>query len=284
MWLPWSDAAVLMLVAAAVAWRARGWARATAQELALVLGLYALWQLAGDLASHQAHGAGANARALFHLEQWLHLPSELTVQQQIVGHPLVVQFLNGYYAVMHVPAIIGVLVWLFFRHRDRYSWVRNALALTTATCLFLHFVPMAPPRLLPDLGFVDTGLTYGQSVYGAADAHGLSNQVAAIPSVHVAWALLVALAAVTVSRSRWRWLVVAHPVLTTWAVVATANHWWLDGVAAAALLALVVPLVTSAEAAWIRRRRPVGSAMRQVSVTGSSRIADDIETACLYGS
>jgi len=240
MWLPWNYAAVLTVVVAAVAWRARGWRRATAQELALVLGLYTLWRFAGALALRKVHGAEDHARALWHLEQWLHLPSELTVQRQVIHHPLVVQFLNGYYAIVHVPAMVAVLVWLFFWHRDRYAWVRNTLALLTATCLLLHFIPMAPPRLLPESGLVDTGLAYGQSVYGPGGAHGLSNQLAAIPSVHVGWALLVALAALTVSRSRWRWLVVAHPALTMWAIVATGNHWWLDGVAAAALLPPVV--------------------------------------------
>jgi hypothetical protein len=255
MWLPWTEAAVLAVVALAVTWRARGWLRAAAQELSLVLGLYALWRLAGDLADHQRHGAAENARALVRFQQWLHLPNELTVQRQIIGHPLLVQFLNGYYAIAHVPAVVAVLVWLFFRHRDRYGWVRNALAATTAICLFLHFIPMAPPRLLPELGFVDTGLLYDQSVYGAPGADGLSNQVAAIPSVHVAWALLVACAVVLGTSSRWRWLVLLHPVLTVWAVVATGNHWWLDAVTAAMLLAAVIPLVLVTEGAWSRRAR-----------------------------
>jgi hypothetical protein len=254
MWLPWTDAAALALVALVVAWRARGWLRATAQELALVLGLYALWRVAGALADHQRHGAADNARALFHFQQWLHLPNELTLQRQVIDHPLVVQFLNGYYALAHVPAVIAVLVWLFFRHRDRYSWVRNTLAAVTAVCLMLHFIPMAPPRLLPELGFVDTGLRYHQSVYGAPGADGLSNQVAAIPSIHVAWALLVACAVLAATRSRWRWLVIIHPALTTWAVVATGNHWWLDGVSAAFLLAALIPVVRWVEVAWQRQR------------------------------
>jgi hypothetical protein len=245
MWLPWNDAALLAALVAVIAWRTTGRLRATAHELALVLGLYALWRLAGALATHHVTGGEANAHALFRFEQWLHLPNELTVQRQVVGHPLVVQFLNGYYAIAHVPAVVLVLLWLFFRHRDQYAWVRNSLALLTASSLVLHFIPMAPPRLLPDLGFVDTGLAYNQSVYGPGSAHGLSNQLAAIPSLHVGWALLVACAVLVATRSRWRWLVVAHPFLTVWSVVATGNHWWLDAVSAAALLAVVVPSATA---------------------------------------
>lgn len=245
MWLLWNHAALFAVLALAISWRARGWLRATTHELALVLSLYSVWRLAGELADRHADGAIENARALFRFQQSLQLPSELTVQQQVLDHPLVVQALNGYYAVAHVPGVVLVLVWLFFRHRDQYSWVRNALALVTAACLFLHFIPLAPPRLLPDLGFVDTGVLYGQSVYGSVGAHGLSNQVAAIPSVHMAWALLVAWGALAATRSRWRWLVVAHPVLTLWAIVATGNHWWLDAVSAAALLAVAVLVLRS---------------------------------------
>jgi hypothetical protein len=236
MWLPWNDAAVLAVVVATVAWFARGWLRASAQELALVLSLYSLWRLAGSLASGQRHGAVNNALSLWHVEQWMHLPSELAVQHQAMHHPLLVQFLNGYYAIAHVPAIVAVLVWLFVGHRRRYAWVRNTLAVITAWCLLLHFIPMAPPRLVPHLGFIDTGLKYNQSVYGQPTAHGLSNQVAAIPSMHVAWALLVAVGVLYASRSRWRWLAVLHPIFTVWAITATGNHWWLDGVAAAVLL------------------------------------------------
>jgi hypothetical protein len=270
MWLPWNHAAVLALLAATVGWRARGWLRATAHELALVLGLYSLWRLAGALADRHADGALENARALFRFQQWLQLPNELTVQQQVLDNPLVIQALNGYYAIAHVPGIALVLVWLFFRHRDRYSWVRNALALVTAACLLLHFIPLAPPRLLPELGFVDTAARYEQSVYGSVGADGLSNQVAAIPSVHMAWALLVAWGAVAATRSRWRWLTVAHPALTLWAIVATGNHWWLDAVSAAALLAVVVLVVTRAEAWWVAQRVRATRPAMVASIDGSS--------------
>jgi hypothetical protein len=100
-------------------------------------------------------------------------------------------------------------------------------------------VPVAPPRLLGELGFVDTGLRYGQSVYGSVGG-GVAPQLSAMPSVHVGWAVLIALAAVEISTSRWRWLVIAHPVATTIVVVATANHWWLDGVVAIGFLALAL--------------------------------------------
>ena len=212
----------------------------TARELVLVLSLYSIWRLGHRLTVRKVHGAEDHARWVWHAERVLHLPSELTLQHAVLRHPLWAQALNGYYATFHGPALMFALVWLFARHREHYRAIRNCVFLVTGACLVLHIFPVAPPRLLPDLGFVDTGLVYGQSVYGPGNAGGLSNQLAAMPSVHVAWALIVGLAALRASTSRWRWIAVAHVVLTVLAVTATGNHWWLDGVAAAALLGLAV--------------------------------------------
>ena len=127
------------------------------------------------------------------------------------------------------------------------------LALTIAGCLAIQTIPVAPPRFLPELGFVDAGLLYHLSVYGAGGS-GISNELAAMPSLHVGWAVLVGIAAVAVGTSRWRWLVLAHPVLTVIAVVATANHWWLDGVVAVMVMGAAYLVVRLIEAAWSRVR------------------------------
>ena len=212
-----------------------------AHELALVLGLYALWRIAGRLSVMKVDHALDRGRTIWHLEQSLHLPSELALQQVTLAHPLVVQAANLYYAVAHVPALIAMLLWAFIWHRHPYAWVRNALALLTGACLLVQLVPVAPPRLMPDLGFVDTAHLYGQSVYGAVGT-GVSDQLSAMPSLHVGWAVLVGAAVVLLGTSPWRWLVVAHPVMTLLAVAVTANHWWLDGVAAGAILGASVVL------------------------------------------
>jgi hypothetical protein len=101
------------------------------------------------------------------------------------------------------------------------------MAWATLICLVVQLIPVAPPRMLP--GFVDTAVKYGQSVY----SNGLAvDQLSAMPSVHVAWAVVVGWYGVKVSTSRWRWLFVVHTALTVFCVVATANHWWLDGIVA----------------------------------------------------
>jgi PAP2 superfamily len=113
------------------------------------------------------------------------------------------------------------------------------VALFTGISLLIQLIPVAPPRLLASTGMVDTAVQYGQSVYawnGGFDA----DEFSAMPSVHVGWALIVAIAVITVSRNRWRWLAALYPVLTLLVVVVTANHFWLDGIAAALLVALVL--------------------------------------------
>ena len=187
MLLSWQTALkmAIALVVLAVALSAlrlhRRWAKpviATSKELSLVLGLYALWQYAHDLAITKVEGAHENALWLYRLEQDMHLPSEVTLQNALINHKLVMQFLNIYYGGMHVPVMGIVLIWLFFRHRERYARVRTSLALMIAGCLTIQMIPMAPPRFLPELGFVDAGLKYGLSVYGRGGS-GLSNQLAA---------------------------------------------------------------------------------------------------------
>jgi hypothetical protein len=123
--------------------------------------------------------------------------------------------------------------------RSSYGWWRTTLVAFTGLSLLVQLIPVAPPRMLPTTGLVDTGVVYHQSVYSNASGFN-ADQLSAMPSVHVGWAILVAIAIITATRSRWRWLAVLYPVMTTLAVVVTANHFWLDGVAAAAILAIVL--------------------------------------------
>jgi len=264
MWLPWQPAvlAAAVLAAVAVAFRPAASprvavARAFAGELALVLGLYALWQVAGQLSVMRVDGAIDRGRWIWHTEQALHLPSELALERWALAHPLVIQFANVYYATAHVTAVILVLLWAFIWHRDRYPQLRNVLALLTGACLVIQLLPVAPPRLVPGLGFVDAAQLYRQSVYTAVGT-GVSDQLSAMPSLHVGWAVLVAVAVVLIGTSRWRWLIVAHPVLTILVVAATANHWWLDGAAAVGIL-VAVALVERPARSRLARSPAAGS-------------------------
>ena len=245
-WLEWQWALVLagagLIVG--ISWRTapRPWQRAVAafgRELALVLVLYTIWILAGRLSVVRTDEGLRNGRWVHHIQEVLHIPSEAILQNWIVPRPWVARFTNAYYAIVHVPAMMITLVWLFLSHREKYSRWRTALALTTFACLCIQFVPVAPPRMYPQFGFVDVARLFDQSVYGPI-GQGISDQISAMPSVHVAWAAFVGVVVVHAGVSRWRWLILAHPLATIFAVSATANHWWLDGIVAMVLLALAV--------------------------------------------
>jgi hypothetical protein len=241
-------------------------AAGVAQEAAVLLGLFALWQLAGSFSLAGPDGALGRAQWIWHAERVVHLPSETGIQRVFLGHPLLVEALNLYYASLHFVVLIGCLVWVYARHRRQYPPVRTTLVLFTAGALLIQFLPVAPPRMLEGDGMVDTAARYGQSVYGSVAGFN-ADQLSAMPSVHVGWALLVALVVAQVSRSRWRWLAFGYPVLTVLAVIVTANHFWLDGIAAAVLLAVAL-LVQRAGQAARRRIRARWPRWRRRAVTG----------------
>ena len=219
-------------------------------EAALLFGLFALWQYAGSFSVLPSSGGLPRGWWLWHAERVLRLPSETGVQRVILPHPLLVETFNLYYAVLHFPVLIGCLIWLFAWHRGHYRQVRTTVVLFTGVSLLIQFIPVAPPRMLTGIGIVDTAALYGQSVYGSLGID--ADQFSAMPSVHVGWALIVAIAVITASRSRWRWLAVLYPAVTTLVVVATANHFWLDGVAAAVLVVAAMGVQRAARTARAR--------------------------------
>jgi hypothetical protein len=238
---------------------ARTAGRAAATELTVLAVLYAIWRMARQLPFATTEGAVGRARYVDRIERALRMPSELSLQRFVLDHAWIGRFLNTYYAVMHVPALIAFLVWLFVRHRDVYPHWRNGLAITTGLCLVIHFVRVAPPRLVPGLGYIDTASVFGFDVYGPVGT-GVSDQLAAMPSIHIAWAAVVSFGVVAASTSRWRWLALGHVIITMIAVSATGNHWWLDGIVAIALLGLALWLDTA-----VRDRRGLGDAHRPLA-------------------
>lgn len=220
-------------------------AAAFAREVAVIGFLYGLWQVAGAVSGVSRTGALARARWIERFERHLALPSEATTQHLVLGHRLVVQGANYYYAAMHFTTMLLFLIWLFVRHRSAYRPVRQVMAWTTLGCLIVQLVPVAPPRMLP--GIVDTGLRYHESVY----SNGLAiDQLSTMPSVHVAWAVLIGCYTWRISPSRWRYIAPAHTALMTIIVVVTGNHFWLDGIVAVLILVGCAWLVAGARRAW----------------------------------
>ena len=285
-WPTWSQAAIAAVISGLVALALRR-SRPTrfgdvvapaALEFAFVATLYSIWRMARNLPLSQADGAIERARDIVAVERFLHLPTELTAQHFVLDHEWLGWFCNFYYATVHVPALIIFLIWLYVRHRDVYPHWRNALAILTGFCLFIRFVKVAPPRFLTDLGYIDISTVYGMSVYGPAGT-GVSAQFAAMPSLHVGWAAVVAFGALAASTSRWRWIGMVHLVVTMFVVSATGHHWWLDGIVALGLLWVSLQLDTLGRrvAASIRAADPddangieIGGAAAEVPRTATS--------------
>ena len=214
-----------------------------ATEFALVAALYSVWWMAKSLPLTQADGAIERAYDIVAVQEWLRLPSELSVQAFALEHDWIGWLSTAYYGAAHVPGILVFLVWLFAYHRDIYPRWRNALVILTGFCLFIRFVKVAPPRFLPELGYVDLSDVYGMSVYGPVGT-GVSAQFAAMPSLHVGWAAVIAFGMLAATTRWWRWIGVAHLAVTVFVVAATGHHWWLDGVVALVLLWIAVALDT----------------------------------------
>lgn len=215
-----------------------------------MFGLYAAWCLIGTITRPHVSGASQRGRDVYALEQWLHLPSEVSVQKLVLPHEWLAHVVNSYYLYGHLNVVVLTLAWTWWRHRPAYPALRVQLIALTIACEVVQLVPVAPPRLLPDLGFVDLAQKYGESVYGDFGS-GLASQLLAMPSLHVGWAALVAWTVWRCASGGWRWTGVVHLVLMTLAVVASANHWWLDGIVAAALLAVIVAVQQRVRAAVV---------------------------------
>lgn len=214
------------------------------REFLLVAGLFLVYKLGRQLATGHTATAFHNARRVWDWERALHLPGEGDVQSALLHGDVLVHLANTYYATVHFPATLALLVWLYLRRPAHYLWARRVLAAVTAAALVLPFTfPLAPPRMLAGTGLVDTARRYGPSVYGPPAHDHLSNQFAAMPSLHFGWALMVALALIAATRSAWRWLWLLHPVITLLVIVGTANHYWLDALAATALLGAALAVV-----------------------------------------
>ncbi|MGW7822313.1 phosphatase PAP2 family protein [Streptomyces puniciscabiei] len=214
------------------------------RELLLVAGLFLVYKLGRQLATGHTASALHNAHRVWDLERAVQLPHENGVQSALLHGDTLVRLANTYYATVHFPATLAFLVWLYLRRPAHYLWARRVLAVLTTAALVLPFTfPLAPPRMLTGTGLVDTARVYGPDVYGPPSSDHLSNQFAAMPSLHFGWALMVAIGLIAATRSRWRPLWLLHPLITLLVIVGTANHYWLDAIVAAAMLGVALAVI-----------------------------------------
>jgi hypothetical protein len=205
-----------------------------------------LYDATTNLAPLRVHAALANARGVLHLERVLGIDPELTFNRWLAAHHTLAVVISDYYDNAHFIVTLGLLAWLWWARADIYRPLRNALVLVNVLAFLVFWRwPVAPPRMLTSLGFRDvvtSSHALGNFHSGALATH--ANELAAMPSLHMAWAAWCALALWRMSRRKWvRALALAYPCTVVAAVIATGNHFVLDLVSGLAAIALSVVLV-----------------------------------------
>jgi hypothetical protein len=228
-----------------------------ALELAIIATLYLAYRFGRLIGVGREEVARSHAEIVRRVQDALHLPSEAAMQDVVASIPHVYEIANRYYVTLHFPVIVAFLLWGFLaRPRADYVWARNLLIVQTAAALLIHIAfPLAPPRMFPQWGFVDTMAVFGPNAYAGASAS-VANQYAAMPSLHIGWAVLIAVVLVRTAPRPVAAVGVAHAIVTVLVVVITANHWLLDGMVAIALLGVAMLLFPAPSRYRIALRRP----------------------------
>jgi len=223
-----------------------------ARELALLVGVYVVYSLGRLVVGADVGAAMHRGAELVTFEGHLSWLSEVRLNQALQSVPVLAVAAAYWYSLLHYTVTPAVLVWLRRRHAGSYGPARTALVVATLLGLVGFWLyPTAPPRMLADHGFVDTLAAFSNWGWWSTDASapkglgGLTNEFAAMPSLHVGWAVWVGWYAATHGRRTWvRVAAVAYPLVTSLVVVATANHYWLDAVAGAALVGAFIAITT----------------------------------------
>lgn len=210
-------------------------------ELLLIRVVYSAYAHVRLAATAGRATAERHGRQIHSIEQWLHIDIEHRVNHAVAGAGRLRDFFDYYYSTFHFIVPLAILAVLYVRRPADYRWARSTLGFATLLALVGFWLyPLAPPRLMPGLGFIDTvhgAQDFAKPDYGALTS--MTNQYAAMPSLHFGWSLWCGVVIVLLAPKVWMKVLGAlHPLFTVSAIVATANHWVLDAVGGAAVVAL----------------------------------------------
>lgn len=230
----------------------RGWGDAFRQ-----LGLFVLADVCYETVRGLAEGrealAFANAERIIDVERWSGTYFEPGLQAAILDHQWLVEAANWAYMNTHFVVTTAFLVWLYVFRNEAYYFVRNMFMVAMGLALVGYTVyPTAPPRLIPEEGFVDTISLYAGVGHNSALVELFVNPFAAVPSMHVAFALMIGVSGALICRNRAaKGLWSVYPLFVFLVIIVTANHFWLDA-AAGALVAAMAALVAHLALARLR--------------------------------
>src|SRR5829696_4644806 len=237
------------------------------RQLVLFCGAYWLYRLVRGLVDGRAAEAFDNARDVIQIEKGLGLFVEPSIHAWASAHALVIDFASWMYVNSHFAITTATLAWIYLRRNARFYFVRNMFMVAMGLALVGYMaLPTAPPRFLPEWGFSDSVAEFvGEKADQSANV--LYNPFAAVPSMHVAFALMIAIPAIfLVKRRTLKVLWGIYPLVVTFVVMVTANHFWLD----AALGALVAAASAYAASAAFARARPEAWAWRTAGAKASA--------------
>ncbi len=213
------------------------------REFLLIGGAYYVYELARYAAADKVVDAFNNASLVVQAERAVGIFLELPLQVALLSYEEVIDLLSLWYFWGHFPLIIGVAVWAFYRQPHTYVWARNAILISGAIALVGYVLfPVAPPRLLPGAGFVDTLQSVFAPQYGDS---GFVNEYAAVPSMHQGFAIILGVAFYRMVGGR-AGLVLALllPTVMLLSIVATGNHYFLDALLGAAVVVVGMTIAT----------------------------------------
>jgi hypothetical protein len=209
----------------------------------IIATFYGLYTLVRDVRGDKpvsVFQATTNAHRIIHFERWLGMFHEAQIQHWFLHYRELIRLSDDFYGTIHFVAVVAVMALLFFRYPSRYRLWRNTLALTTGLALIgFSFFPVLPPRLLPaGYHFVDTlRVVGGLWSFSSGPVNDVSNQYAAMPSLHTSWSAWCALALIPLIRPVWgKMLVALYPLATIFCIIVTANHYIADVLAGLVLL------------------------------------------------
>jgi hypothetical protein len=204
-------------------------------QLSLFVMADILYETVRGVAESNPAVAFDNARSIVELEQSTGLFFEQGLQAWAMGQRALIDFANFMYVNSHFVMTTTVLVWLYLRHNDRFYFVRNMFMIAMGLALVGYILmPTAPPRFFPELGFVDSIAYYVNVQHDSGLVALFFNPYAAVPSMHVAFSLLISIPTMLIVK-RWPAKVFwgMYPLLVTFVVMVTGNHWFFDAVAGA---------------------------------------------------
>jgi hypothetical protein len=204
------------------------------RQIVLFCGAYWAYRLVRGIVDGRAAEAFANARNVVDFERGIGIFPEPSLHHLAQSHELLRDLASWLYLNSHFVVTTVVLGFVYLRRNEHFYFIRNMFIVAMAIALVLYVVfPTAPPRFLPELGFTDSVASF--TGVDADESNVLFNPYAAIPSMHVCFALMIGVPMGQIVSRRWATILWRlYPLLITWVVIATANHWWFDAALGAA--------------------------------------------------